>query len=150
MRRERARHTTDGARWVFRKPNGGEVLVATLILAAAFGTAAWAQTAFESPAVFTAATLAPPNLLTGPGFTVDSQVPVGTFLYRFTIRADVGLFEAHGLAVLPIRVQEVKGLQKLQATSNTAEFAQAVAQAGARPIMSAVNMLTHPVDTITG
>jgi hypothetical protein len=126
------------------------VLVATLILGAAFGTAAWAQTAFEPPAVFSAATLAAPNLLTGPGFTVDSQVPVETFLYRFTIRADVGLFEAHGLAVLPIRIQEVKGLQKLQETSNTAEFAQAVAQAGARPIMSAVNMLTHPVDTITG
>ena len=81
---------------------------------------------------------------------MDSQVPVETFLYRFTIRADVGLFEAHGLAVLPIRVQEVKGLQKLQETSSTAEFAQAVVQAGARPIMSAVNMLTHPVDTITG
>ena len=44
----------------------------------------------------------------------------------------------------------MKALQKLQETSNTAEFAQAVAQAGARPIMSAVNMLTHPVDTITG
>jgi hypothetical protein len=150
MRKERARHTTDGARWASRAPKGRAVLVATLILGAAFGTAAWAQTAFEPPAVFSAATLAAPNLLTGPGFTVDSQVPVETFLYRFTIRADVGLFEAHGLAVLPIRIQEVKALQKLQETSNTAEFAQAVAQAGARPIMSAVNMLTHPVDTITG
>ena len=77
-------------------------------------------------------------------------MPVETFLYRFTIRANVGLFDAHGLAVLPIRVQEVKGLQKLQETSGTAEFAQAVEQAGARPVMSAVNMLTHPVDTITG
>jgi hypothetical protein len=38
---------------------------------------------------------------------VDTEVPVETFLYRFTIRADVGLFEAHGLAVLPIRIQEV-------------------------------------------
>ena len=98
MRKERARHTTDRARWASRAPKGRAVLVATLILGAAFGTAAWAQTAFEPPAVFSAATLAAPNLLTGPGFTVDSQVPVETFLYRFTIRADVGLFEAHGLS----------------------------------------------------
>jgi len=131
-------------------PGRGAVLAAGVVLGATFGTAAWAQPAFEPPAVVAAATLAPSNLLMGPGFTVDSQVPVETFLYRFTIRANVGLFEAHGLAVLPIRVQEVKALQKLQETSGTAEFAQAVEQAGARPIMSAVNMLTHPVDTITG
>ena len=150
MTEKRALRTTAEARWTLRTPAGRAVLAASLILEVAFGTAAWAQTAFEPPVVFNAATLAPPNVLTGPGFTVDSQVPVETFLYRFTIRADVGLFEAHGLAVLPIRVQEVKAIQKLQETSGTAEFAQAVAQAGARPIMSAVNMLTHPMDTITG
>jgi hypothetical protein len=114
------------------------------------GTAVWAQGPFEEPPVFTAANLAPPALLAGPGFTVDPPVPVEGFLYRFTIRADVGLFEVDGSALLPIRVQEVRALQKLRDTSNTAEFTQAVLQAGARPVMSAANMLQHPVDTITG
>jgi hypothetical protein len=116
----------------------------------AFGTAAWGQAAFEEPPVFTAANLAPPALLAGPGFAVDAQVPVETFLYRFTIRADVGHFEVDGRALLPIRVQEVKALQKLAETSNTKEFTEAVVQAGARPVSSAKNMLTHPGDTISG
>lgn len=132
------------------RANGGAVLVASLILAVAFGVAAWAQVPFETPPVFTASNLAPANLLAGQGFTVDSQVPVEGFLDRFTIRADVGIFEAHGRNVLTIRVGEVKGLQRLQAVSNTEEYLKAVGQAGVRPILSAVNMLAHPVDTMTG
>ena len=77
MRKERARHTTDGARWAFRAPKGRAVLVATVILGAAFGTAAWAQTAFDLPAVFSAATLAAPNLLTGPGFAFADALQPG-------------------------------------------------------------------------
>ena len=150
MREERERHTVTKTRRVPSGATVGAALAASLILGMAFGTAAWGQAAFEEPPVFTAANLAPPALLAGPGFTVDRQVPVETSLYRFTIRADVGLFEVGGRTLLPIRVQEVKALQKLAETSNTAEFSEAVVQAGARPVMSAVNMLTHPVDTISG
>jgi hypothetical protein len=125
-------------------------LAATLILGMALGAAAWGQTAFEEPPVFTAANLEPANLLAGPGFTVDAQVPVEYYLYRFTLRADVGLFEVNGKGLLPIRVQEVRALQKLAETSNTKEFTEAVLQAGARPVQSAANMLMHPVDTISG
>lgn len=128
----------------------GVVLTASLMLGVAFGVAAWAQAPFETPPVFTASNLAPANLLAGQGFKVDSQVPVEGFLDRFTIRADVGLFEAHGRSVLTIRVGEVKALQRLKAVSDTEEYLKAVGQAGARPILSAVNMLAHPVDTITG
>jgi hypothetical protein len=116
----------------------------------AFGTAAWGQAAFEEPPVLNAADLASPALLAGPGFTVDAHVPVETFQYRFTVRADVGLFDVGGLALLPIRVQEVRALQKLRDTSTTKEFVTGVVQAGARPVTSAVNILQHPVDTISG
>ena len=150
MRGTREGHRVEPERWAFGGAKAGAVLAAGLALGMAFGTAAWGQAAFEEPPVFTAADLAPANLLAGPGFTVDPPVPVETFLYRFTIRADVGLFEVDGSSLLPIRVQEVRALQKLAETSNTSEFAQAVVQAGARPIQSAVNILMNPVDTISG
>ena len=140
----------NGERCSPSRAKGGAVLAAGVILAVVFGVAAWAQAPFETPPVFTAANLAPADLLAGKGFTVDSQVPVEGFLERFTIRADVGLFEAHGRNLLPNRVGEVKALQKLKAVGDTEEYLKAVGQAGARPILSAVNMLAHPVDTITG
>ncbi len=150
MREERGGSTGDRTRWARAGAKGGAALAAGLILGMVFGGAAWAQAPFEEPPVFNAATLAPPNLLAGPGFTVDAQVPIETFLYRFTVRADVGHFEVDGRSLLPVRIQEVKALQKLSQVSNTAEFAEAVVQAGARPVTSAVNMVIHPVDTITG
>ena len=121
----------NGERCSLSRTKGGAVLVAGVILAVAFGVTAWAQVPFETPPVFTAANLAPADLLAGKGFTVDSQVPVEGFLDRFTIRADVGLFEAHGRNLLPIRVGEVKALQKLKAVGDTEEYLKAVGQAGA-------------------
>jgi hypothetical protein len=52
--------------------------------------------------------------------------------------------------MLPIRVNEVEALAKLDDLSNTKEFAEAAGKAIARPVTSTVNMLVHPVDTITG
>ena len=149
MKEERGGSAMDRTRRTRAGRKGGVVLVAGLLLGVA-SPALWAQTTFEEPPVLRAANLAPANLLAGPGFAVDAQVPVDAFLYRFTIRADVGLFEVNGSSLLPIRVQEVKALQKLHETSNTKEFAEAVVQAGARPVQSAANMLLHPADTISG
>jgi hypothetical protein len=105
---------------------------------------------YEAEPVLAAKDLATPELLTGPHFTVDPKVPVKGFLDRFTIQSKYGTFQANGLAMLPIRVNEVEALAKLEDLSNTKEFAEAAGKAIARPVTSTVNMLVHPVDTITG
>src|SRR5215470_11623002 len=109
-----------------------------------------AATGYETEPVLNAKDLATPELLKGPHFTVDPKVPVKGFLARFTIRSSYGTFEAHGMHMLPIRVNEVEALAKLDDLSKTKEFAEAAGKAIARPVTSTVNMLVHPVDTITG
>lgn len=94
--------------------------------------------------------LVAPELLTGPHFTVDPRVPVKGFLARFTIRSDYGVFQAHGIHMLQIRVREVVAIGQLDDMSKTKEFADAAAKAIARPVTSTVNLLIHPVESITG
>src|SRR4029077_11003862 len=68
----------------------------------------------------------------------------------FTIRSDYGTFNAHGIHMLQIRLREVAALAQLAQMSQTKEFVDAAAQAVARPVTSAVNMIVNPVETIEG
>jgi hypothetical protein len=123
---------------------------ATLLITAGTGRPAQAQSGFEKEPVLNAKDLVGPELLKGPYFTVDDAVPVKGFLARFTIRSPYGTFDAHGIHMLTVRVTEVHAIGKLDELSKTKEFAEAAGRAIARPVTSTVNMLVHPVDTITG
>ena len=127
------------------------VLAATaVILIGSAATRAQAPSGYEAEPVLNAQDLATSELLKGPHFTVDPKVPVRGFIERFTIRSAYGTFQANGLRMLPIRVNEVEALAKLDDLSKTKEFAEAAGKALARPVTSTVNMLIHPVETITG
>jgi len=125
-------------------------LAGALILAGSAVAHAQAPPGYETEPVLNAKDLATPELLQGPHFTVDPSVPVKGFIERFTIRSSYGTFQANGLHMLPIRVNEVEALAKLDDLSKTKEFVTAAGKAIARPVTSTVNMLVHPVDTITG
>ena len=114
----------------------GRGIAAALALAAAmlwwgggWGTVAHAQAPFETPPVLPATELAPPYLLQGPTFTVDPQVPIVGMLGHFTMRADVGTFEAHGREMLRIRVGEIRAIAQLDQMSKSDVFLQAAANA---------------------
>ena len=111
---------------------------------------AQAPTDYETEPVFEAKDLVGPELLQGPHFTVDPTVPVTGFLARFTIRSPYGEFMAYGLRMLPIRVNEIEAIAKLDELSHGREFAAALGRAAVRPATAAVNMVTRPVETVTG
>ena len=114
------------------------------------GTVAHAQAPFETPPVLPASELAPPYLLQGPTFTVDPQVPIVGMLGHFTIRADVGTFEAHGREMLRIRVGELHAIAQIERMSKSDVFLQAAANAVERPVESMANILENPVKTAQG
>ena len=120
------------------------------VLAMASGAAAQAASGFEQSPVLYAKDLVGPELLKGPNFTVDPRAPVKDFLARFTIRSTYGTFDAHGIHMLHVRVNEIHGLTKLNEISQTQEFTTAAAAAIARPVTSAVNMVVNPVETVEG
>ena len=125
-------------------------ILVSMVMGSAVTHAQAPAAGYEAEPVLNAKDLAVPELLKGPHFTVDPKVPVKGFLERFTIRSTYGTFQANGLRMLPIRVNEVEAIAKLDELSRTKEFAEAAGQAIARPVTSTVNMMIHPVETITG
>jgi hypothetical protein len=128
----------------------GVILAAFMVAIGCGVTGAEAQSGYEKNPVLSAKDLVGPDLLKGPNFTVDDRVPVKDFLARFTLRSSYGTFDVHGIHMLHVRVREVYGLAQLAQVSNTKEFADAAAQAVARPVTSAVNMIVNPVETVEG
>jgi len=111
---------------------------------------AQAPAAYEPEPVFEAKDLAAPELLQGPHFTVDPKVPITGFIARFTLHSPYGEFRADGLRMLPIRVSEIEAIARLDELSHASEFAAAMGRAAVRPATAAVNMVTNPVQTVTG
>jgi hypothetical protein len=111
-----------------------------------------AQTAaqFETPPTLRAQELAPATLLKGNGFHVDEAVPTDGLTAHFTLRSDVGTFNADGLEMLRIRVAEIPAIVELTQTSKTKVFTQALATNAAAPVAAAGQMVMHPVDTVKG
>src|SRR5262245_46972916 len=105
---------------------------------------------FESPPVLPAEVLAPASLLSGPGFHVGRRVPTDGLMGHFTINSNVGVFHPVSVEMLRIRVAEIPAIIELTKTSKSKVFAQALASNAARPVQAAAQMVTHPVDTVTG
>lgn len=124
--------------------------VVAIMFLASDAVQAQAPSGYEKEPVLKASDLAGPELLKGPHFTVDSKVPVRGFIARFTIQSPFGKFEAHGLRMLPIRVNEMEALARLDELSRTREFMSAMGRAVARPVGSAVNIVRNPVSTAKG
>jgi len=125
------------------------VAVMALVLVPALGRAQ-APAMYEAPPVLKASTLAPAALLAGQGYEVADEVPTTGLLGEFTIKSDVGTLTPRGLDLLRVRIGELAAIRQLNETSKTAEFAKAAGRAAIRPVESTVNMLAHPVDTISG
>jgi hypothetical protein len=126
------------------------MLPAVLVLATSLAALAGPPASYETVSVLKASDLAPARLLAGPRFNVDEPVSMTTLQPRFVIRSDFGVFEAHGRDMLAIRVHEMAALDQLDKTSKTEAFVKAAGSAVARPVKSAANMVTHPVETVTG
>src|SRR5262245_18827344 len=126
------------------------VWVAALIMAMSVASVAQARSGYEMEPVLEAQDLVGPELLKGPHFTVDPKVPVRGFIARFTIRSPFGMFDVHGIRMLPIRVNEVEAIAKLNEVSRTREFVAAAGRAAVRPVTAAANMVRRPVETVTG
>jgi hypothetical protein len=105
---------------------------------------------FESPPILNARDLLPPDLVSGPHHEVDETVATDGFRNLYTITSELGSFEAHGDDMLRIRVREIEALAALREMSTRREFTTAVANALKSPFVATWNLITHPVDSITG
>jgi hypothetical protein len=124
--------------------------VTGVLLVAAGGGTVGAQGSFERPAVLRARDLAPPELLRGPRFEVEDQVPTDGLLARFAIKSDFGPFEAQGPGMLAVRVGEIRALDTLSQVEKSDVFKKALAESTKRTGRSLQQAVTHPVETVKG
>ena len=97
-----------------------------------------------------AATLAPPELLKGTGFSVDPKAPVAGYMGQFTLRAPAGTFTADGTEMLAIRVGELTAIAKLSQLSQTGVFADALAASAKKTGAAIGQAVMNPVETVSG
>ena len=106
--------------------------------------------AVEPMPTLDAATLAPPELLNGQGYTVDATAPVVGYMGQFTLRAPAGTFSADGTEMLAIRIDELTAIAKLSQMSETGVFADALAESAKKTGAAIGKAVTNPVETISG
>src|SRR5262249_40561781 len=128
----------------------GALSFAALALVAGATQPARAASGFEAPPVLKASDLAPAQLLKGPRFHVDPQVPTDGLLAKFTIRSDFGDFVAEGPGMLGIRVGEIQALDVMSKTEKSEAFQRALVGSVKRTGKSIATAVTHPVETAKG
>jgi len=112
---------------------------------------------YEQPPVIDVSELLPSSALSGPGFSVQQQVPTNGAMGAYTIVADAsvfhsdaGTYQVESLDMLKIRLSEIPAIAQLDNASQTEVFAQALAKSAERPVSDAAHMVEHPMDTVTG
>ena len=119
-----------------------------MVLVMASGLDAAAMPPFETPPVIKASHLLPPDMLSGPLYKVDDEVPTDGLMGHFTLRSELGTFVVVGRELLRIRIAELPAIQQLNDMSKSQVFLEALARATAKPIESAVDIITNPVQTV--
>jgi hypothetical protein len=111
---------------------------------------AHASDTFEPEPVLKAPMLVQAPLLSGPDFGVVPEVAVRGYMANFLIDTKFGPLRADSVEMLAIRVGELPAMEALDQASRSGAFATALAARAKKTGSAVVNVLAHPVDTITG
>ncbi len=106
--------------------------------------------ASESEPFLNASELVQPALLSGPNFKVVPEVQVRGYMARFVIDTPFGPLTADSVELLAVRVSEIPAIEALDRASKTDAFAHAIAERGRKTATAVVNVVSHPVDSVTG
>jgi hypothetical protein len=109
-----------------------------------------APPAFETPPVLEASEILPAELVKGADFSVDPKVHNDGFMNRFLLRTSWGNLEVVSTPLLRKRVHEARALRHIDELSKSKEFAANLGEAGKGALRGAKNLVTAPVDTVSG
>lgn len=109
-----------------------------------------AAQAFESWDDRRASEILRPNQLSGPHHRVQERVVSDGFQHHFVVDSDAGRFTAQGDAMLRRLINEIYAIIELKKISQGKAFADATVAAAGSPLKAAKNLVTDPVDTLSG
>lgn len=125
-------------------------VLSVALLVSALGQANAQTPAFDTIDDQTAHDVLPRHLLLGDHFQVNPLVVSYGYQNWFVIHSDFGTFEAHGNAMVPIRIGEIWALAEIEKIKNSKAFATALKSSIKAPFLAAKSLVMHPVDTLTG
>jgi len=105
---------------------------------------------YEAAQTLQASKFLPAELRSGANFRVDEKISNDGYLNTYHINSKFGTFTAVSTAMLRKRIGEVNALVVMEKVKGTTEFTNALAKAGSDALGSAKNLVTHPVDTLSG
>jgi hypothetical protein len=112
--------------------------------------------AYEIPRVLVASEVLPPDLSIGDNYSVSGRLAAleDTVSYgfenEFEIVSTFGTFEAHCEDMLRIRIQEIKAIGILREIKKKVAFDNTLEKVGKSSYSGVMELILHPVDTITG
>ena len=105
---------------------------------------------YEAAQTLQASKFLPAELRSGANFRVDEKITNDGYLNTYHINSKVGTFTAVSTAMLRKRIGEVNALVVMEKVKGTTEFTNSLKKAGSDALGSAKNLVTHPVDSLSG
>lgn len=105
---------------------------------------------YETPLVVQAKDVVPQELLQSDLYTIENNVITHGYTNTYRIHSRFGDFVAHGNEMLRQRLHEIRAIDELEKVKNSKEFIDGVKSGAKLPFSFMKNLVTHPVDTVTG
>ncbi len=106
--------------------------------------------AFETPFAPEAAAILPPDMLSGPDFSVDPAVATDGYLYVYALHTRFGDLRAPSTALLAKRIAETAALAKMDQVNSLAQFGGGIVNKGEQTLQGAADLISNPLGTIGG
>jgi hypothetical protein len=105
---------------------------------------------FEIPTNEKAWDILPPQLVSGPHYRVRSTVVSYGYMHAYTVDSDYGVFDVTGDFALRKLIREIGAIAALQEVKKSQAYLDGLRKAASQPIEFGANLMTDPVDTISG
>lgn len=119
---------------------------AAMAVCLAISGGAWSAE-IERPASFNPGKI-PGIAASGPNYTISNPVRSDGFLRIYNVRSPYGDFTVVSDAMMQIRIRELAAVAELDKLTESAEFNNALGQAGLAPVKFAGELLVNPVEAL--
>jgi len=117
------------------------------LLAAASGAGA---ADYETQAIKPASQALPAAVAAGPDFKVNDPVVADGYMYRFAVTSTYGPFDVTGTGALRKLEHEIWAIGQLKQVTKSEAFLKSLKDQAGKPLVFVKDVVTKPVDTLTG
>ncbi len=126
-------------------------LVIVISLVMFFATAGGVKAnEYEVPSDHKITEILPAEKIKGPHYLIRERVPSFGYMHHFTVDSDFGVFEITGDGALRKLLKEIQAIAALKKIKESKVYLESVKNAAKQPLKFGQNLITDPVDTVTG